>query len=74
MRRAGRVQPANRCFRVAEVSGEIGRQGELPPGERVGEIGVVLATLAVVSTHPLERRVQRLLISVATTVTSHLSK
>jgi hypothetical protein len=55
VRRAGRVQPANRCFRVAEVSGEIGRQGELPPGERVGEIGVVLATLAVVSTHPLER-------------------
>ena len=55
MRRSGRVQPANRCFRVAEVRDEIGRKDELPPGERVGEVGVVVATLAVAATHPLER-------------------
>ena len=55
MRCSGRVQPANRCFCVAEVSDEIGRKGELPSGERVGEVGVVVATLAVAATHPLER-------------------
>jgi hypothetical protein len=55
MRCSGRVQPANGGFGVAEVGDEIGGEDGVPPGERVGEVGVVVATLAVAATHPLER-------------------
>jgi hypothetical protein len=34
---------------------EVGRKGELPTDERVGEVGVVVTSLTVAATHPLER-------------------
>lgn len=46
MRRRGGVQPPDRCFGIGEVSNEISGQGEVPTGERIGKVGVVVATLS----------------------------
>jgi hypothetical protein len=56
VRRRRGVQPPDGCFGVGQVGDEIGGKREIPPGERIGEVGVELAALTVAPAHTLERR------------------
>jgi len=55
MRCCGCVQPPDGGFGIAEVGDEVGRKFEIPTGEPIGEVSVVIAAPTVAAAHSVER-------------------
>ena len=56
MTRSGLVQIPDRGLGVRYVRGEVAGRGEIPSGERIGQVGVIAVALMVAAGHPLQSR------------------
>jgi hypothetical protein len=52
----GIIEVADGLLGISDVGGEVTREAQVPPPERVGEVGVVLASTAISTACTLEGR------------------